>query len=336
MTTETQLRPSASADGFQGGIAEESRNSRIASIIKDFPNQVNKFNFITRSQLCMVNFNIVLVNLSTFVAFQDGPKADLNSSELTALLESSRKAQDKALGDIGLYRFLIPEDGNCLFRAIASQLNLEQESAHRELRQEAVRWMREHAEELLAYGLVDNLDEISESGKVGVWPGQAAIVAIANVRGLTIAIVQGGDKGPIDFQHIAPFDDLPAGREPKSVMLAYMYSGHYDGVAYEMKVNPEYAAWRRKLRQRANADEQLAQNIALEDAERDTLGYTRRSAYSTSGLSSSRYAGGSTVDYSSRYAGNDMQIRLLQGVQLATLWHRALAFPCIPLAIPQE
>lgn len=42
MTTETQLRPSASADGFQGGISEERRNSRIASIIKDFPNQVNK------------------------------------------------------------------------------------------------------------------------------------------------------------------------------------------------------------------------------------------------------------------------------------------------------
>jgi hypothetical protein len=251
----------------------------------------------------MVN-NIVLVNLSIFVVFQDGPKADLDSSELTALLESSRKTQDKALADIGLYRFLIPEDGNCLFRAIASQLNLEQESAHRELRQEAVRWMRQHAEELLAYGLVDNFDEISESGKVGVWPGQAAIVAIANVRSLNIAIVQGGDKGPIDFQHIAPFDDLPAGKEPKSVMLAYLYSGHYDGVAYEMKVNPEYAAWRRKLRQRANADEQLAQNIALEDAERDT--YTRRSAYSTSGLSSSRYAGGSTLDPSSRYAGNDM------------------------------
>ena len=188
--------------------------------------------------------------------------------EPSAQLESARKLQDRELRLLGLYRFRIPEDGNCLFRAVAAQLGLEQESAHPKLRKEAFKWMMEHAEELLAYGLVDSFDEITESSKIGVWPGQAALVALANVKNLNIAIIQGGDRGHIDIQHISPFNDEKTDAELRSIQLVYLYSGHYDTAINEKnKVNPAYDTWCKDKERKCNVDELIARDIALEEVE---------------------------------------------------------------------
>ena len=58
-------------------------------------------------------------------------------------LENERIDQDRSLSRIGKYRIKIPEDGNCLFRAVGSQLRVGQES-HLILRKKACEWLRQN------------------------------------------------------------------------------------------------------------------------------------------------------------------------------------------------
>ncbi len=158
--------------------------------------------------------------------------------------ELARVNQDKALVSLGLYRYRIPADGNCLFRAVASQLKLDQERYHPVLRKAAVKWMQANAEELIMGGMLDYLEEIDAASEPGAWAGQAAIVALANIFSINIAVVQGGDKGDIDIQHISPFESPMDGDEQGSVILAYMYNGHFDAVVDQEDVpNPDYETW---------------------------------------------------------------------------------------------
>ena len=157
--------------------------------------------------------------------------------------ETARVNQDKALESLGLYRYRIPGDGNCLYRAVAWQLKFDQEKYHPLLRRVSVKWMREYAQELMASGLLDTIEEIEETDKLGTWPGQAAIVSLANIFGINIAIVQGGDKGDIDIQHIAPFEQETSS-DQGSVILAYLYNGHYDAVVDTPDMeNPDFEKW---------------------------------------------------------------------------------------------
>ena len=156
----------------------------------------------------------------------------------------ARVNQDKALATMGLYRFRIPGDGNCLFRAIASQLKLDQERYHPVLRKAAVKWMKANVEDLIANNMLDTVDEILEAAEDEAWAGQAAIVALANIFSINIAVIQGGDKGDIDIQHISPFESEVDSEEQGSAILAYMYNGHFDAVVDTPNLpNPEYEAW---------------------------------------------------------------------------------------------
>ena len=158
--------------------------------------------------------------------------------------ELARINQDKALLSLGLYRYRIPADGNCLFRAVASQLKLDQERYHPVLRKAAVKWMQANAEELIVGGMLDSLGEIEATSELGTWAGQAAIVALGNIFSINIAVVQGGDKGDIDIQHISPFESSVDDEEQGSVILAYMYNGHFDAVVDQEDLpNPHYEAW---------------------------------------------------------------------------------------------
>ena len=158
--------------------------------------------------------------------------------------ELARINQDKALLSLGLYRYRIPADGNCLFRAVASQLKLDQERYHPVLRKAAVKWMQANAEELIVGGMLDSLGEIEATSELGTWAGQAAIVALGNIFSINIAVVQGGDKGDIDIQHISPFESSADDEEQGSVILAYMYNGHFDAVVDQEDLpNPHYEAW---------------------------------------------------------------------------------------------
>ena len=52
-------------------------------------------------------------------------------------------------------------------------------------------WMKEHKDELMDQGLLENDDELWATEKEGQWPGHAAIVALANLLKVNIAVIQG-------------------------------------------------------------------------------------------------------------------------------------------------
>ena len=193
-----------------------------------------------------VNDTILVTGVGIYL---QGAKDMKDGEGLRAIITSpdpdlARERQDKALNSLGLYRFAIPGDGNCLFRAVASQLKFGQESYHPLLRQAAVGWMHEHAEDLIGCGLLDSKDEIKETERLGAWPGQAAVVALANIFAINIVVIQGGDKGFLDIQHISPFETPAEDEEQTSIILAYLYHGHYDAVVDTPDLpNPDYEKW---------------------------------------------------------------------------------------------
>ena len=197
-------------------------------------------------------------NANTRVSTQD------TEETFWSAMEQARSDQDQALETLDLYRYKIPGDGNCMFRAIASQLESDRitQADHPRLRQKTVLWMQDHADELLAAGLLDSLDEIHETSKNGWWPSQAALVAMANILKVNIAVVQGGDKGDIDIQHFTPFD-TPADKGcQEGIILAYLYNGHYDAIVNEPnKRNTEYKLWLMEVEERTRQGEDLARNI---------------------------------------------------------------------------
>ena len=147
---------------------------------------------------------------------------------------------------------------------------MDQEKYHPVLRKGAQKWMRENKTELLEWGLLDGEKEIEETGELGVWPGQAAIVALANILKVNIAVIQGGDKGDIDIQHICPFETA-ADAEQGSIILAYLYNGHYDAIVEQPDLeNPEFEAWTIRRKQEVEADEALARKLAAEEGYNDS------------------------------------------------------------------
>ena len=94
--------------------------------------------------------------------------------------------------------------------------------------------------------------------QLGTWQGQAALVALANVLGVNIAVVQGGDKGDVDIQHIKPHDKSPH----SNIMLAYLYSGHYDAASDRDGLsNPKYDRWKEECRRREEASMRLVKRL---------------------------------------------------------------------------
>ncbi len=162
-----------------------------------------------------------------------------------------------------------------MFRAIAAQLGQNQEKMYPLLRKSAVKWMCNHEEELLAGGLLDCPGEAEEYSKDGVWANQAALVALANVLDINIAVIQGGDRGVIDIQHITPFETSVTEGIDNGIMLAYLYDGHYDAVSSEADTpNPEYKEWVDRVRREVDSDEQFARALDEEEqkaAQTDTV-----------------------------------------------------------------
>lgn len=72
------------------------------------------------------------------------PKA---SDTLKLELYQARLDQDQDRSEKGLFRYKIPEDGNCLFRAVSSQVLGAQ--LHAELREAAHKWLQGNGKYLL-------------------------------------------------------------------------------------------------------------------------------------------------------------------------------------------
>lgn len=191
-------------------------------------------------------------------SYTDSSPNEVARTRGTVTIDEARRKQDAALQTLGLHRYKIPEDGNCMFRAVASQLDRDQDKSHPFLREAASEWAADHIEELLANGLLDSIDEVQQMQQLGTWQGQAALVALANVFNVNIAVVQGGDKGDVDIQHITPHDKSPR----RNIVLAYLYSGHYDAASSRRRLsNPQYDRWQEECRHREEASVQLVKRL---------------------------------------------------------------------------
>ena len=183
-------------------------------------------------------------------------------------IDEARKRQDTTMAILGLFRFKIPEDGNCLFRAVAEGLGLKQES-HTQLRNEAHKWMVANANMLIENGLIDNLEELKKSAEIGFWCGSEALTALANVRKLNIAVVLGGDEGQMHIEHFKPLDEATA-----SIKLAYLYNGHYDTIVMDKnKKNEVYEQWQLENKEMLQSDELFAESLSSTTRPKQMLGW---------------------------------------------------------------
>lgn len=167
-------------------------------------------------------------------------KPSLISSDIRSTIDAARVEQDASLASIGLFRFKIPEDGNCLFRAIAQQLGLPQDY-HSTLRKECIKWLYENEQILVSNNLLEE-NEIREYASDGQWAGFGALTAICNLHSVQIILLAGNDvtQSP---QMIKPYESCIVNRTLK---VSYLYCGHYDALVKtkdECEDNPVYAAW---------------------------------------------------------------------------------------------
>ena len=167
-------------------------------------------------------------------------------------LQNERDVQDAALATIGLYRYHIPGDGNCLFRAVASQLNIEQD-IHQVLRDASTKWLRQNLDFLLAENLMD-LTELEET-EAGGWGSNASLWALANVFSVNIQLYVGARVAENEIEVMRPLFTSSNGL----IRLAYLHCGHFDAVIDTLNYpNPEYEKWCDLKKRQMAADELLA------------------------------------------------------------------------------
>jgi len=112
----------------------------------------------------------LVLNYDSDVESNDSTPSVENSNRLESSLESERIAQDSALARIGKYRLKIPEDGNCLFRAVGSQLPIGQ-VGHLHLRKETSAWLEQNTVDMIdGVSTRDEhaIEHWSQEGKVGI------------------------------------------------------------------------------------------------------------------------------------------------------------------------
>ena len=177
-----------------------------------------------------------------------------------------RCKQDKELLKYKLYRYRIPGDGNCLFRAVAFLLKLNQDQSHSCLREAVVCWMKVHVQELINKHLIESEDEIESISKIGSWPGVACVASLANMLGVNINVYFGGDEGPVDIQCFQPEKENAS----ETLKLVYMYDGHYDALVDEPNLpNPEYEEWMKAVEQDLDRNVALAKCLEAESLNKD-------------------------------------------------------------------
>ena len=109
------------------------------------------------------------------------------------------------------------------------------------------------------------MKEVEDTARLGGWPGQAALVAVANIFSINVAVLQGGDKGNLDIQHISPFQ-TESEEDQGSIVLAYLYNGHYDAVVDEPAVeNFEYQEWMKDVEYENRRSERCAKELQMNE-----------------------------------------------------------------------
>lgn len=126
---------------------------------------------------------------------------------------------------LGLKLREVPGDGNCLFRALADQLE-GHSRGHLNLRQETVQYMLSHRQDFEPF-VEDDVpfaQHLSNLAQPGTFAGNDAIVAFARSQQLKVVI----------HQLNAPLWEINGSDKPlcRELHIAYRYGDHYDSVRH--------------------------------------------------------------------------------------------------------
>ncbi|XP_017343149.1 OTU domain-containing protein 3 [Ictalurus punctatus] len=124
---------------------------------------------------------------------------------------------------LGLKLREVPGDGNCLFRALADQLE-GHSRGHLRLRQETVQYMTSHRKDFEPF-VEDDVPftkHVSDLAEPGTFAGNDAIVAFARSQQVKVVI----------HQLNAPLWEINGSEKPlcQELHIAYRYGDHYDSV----------------------------------------------------------------------------------------------------------
>ncbi|MCI4387319.1 hypothetical protein PGIGA_G00072680 [Pangasianodon gigas] len=126
---------------------------------------------------------------------------------------------------LGLKLREVPGDGNCLFRALADQLE-GHSRGHLRLRQETVQYMTSHRQDFEPF-VEDDVPftkHVSDLAEPGTFAGNDAIVAFARSQQVKVVI----------HQLNAPLWEINGSEKPlcQELHIAYRYGDHYDSVRH--------------------------------------------------------------------------------------------------------
>eukprot|EP00756_Hemistasia_phaeocysticola_P064966 Hpha_TRINITY_DN8198_c0_g1::TRINITY_DN8198_c0_g1_i1::g.171885::m.171885 len=144
--------------------------------------------------------------------------------------EETRKLLLQRLQNLGLQLLPCSDDGNCQFRAISRCLYGTQ-AHHLRLRRAAVNFMRANREQYEPFllpedgGWDDFLEDMCDSG---TWGGQKTLMALTNVLGIKIHILNGDSGHEWIYSSFEPHADYKG--PVRNVFLAYEAPVHYDAL----------------------------------------------------------------------------------------------------------
>jgi len=130
---------------------------------------------------------------------------------------------DNQLLELNLSLKLIPEDGNCLFRALGDQLDGNSDD-HMKYRQEVVQFMKDHRDDFEPFVEDDiSFDQhLQNLSNVGTFGGNDSIVAFARLYDLTVVIHQ------LNKPLWQVFSE--GGNRGKELHISYHNGDHYNSV----------------------------------------------------------------------------------------------------------
>lgn len=156
-----------------------------------------------------------------------------------------RAAERKKMGEVferhGLVEEEIRPDGHCLFSAVADQLQQrsvalgagggEGEPGYRTVRRRAAGYIGEHGDEYAGFLEEDLGSYVRKIRDTAEWGGQIELLAVANVYGVEIHVVQDGQTEVIRPTEAGPAAGGEDG-EDKRIWLAYYRHGYGLGEHY--------------------------------------------------------------------------------------------------------
>jgi len=136
---------------------------------------------------------------------------------------------------LGLHVINVQSDGNCLFRAVAHQLYLDEER-HDELRQRCVKHLSKHRSRFSLFISCDFDEYLQRTSTPGVWGDDLEIRALEELTDRLICIYSSESREVKPLK--TDFDESPLLPSVSPILLSYHGCNHYNSVMNEKQELP--------------------------------------------------------------------------------------------------